>query len=115
MKRAIAICLLVICIALPLISYASGLQCPHCKKSSSIPINYSFFYTPYNSTSHTTYARILMYCTNCRNTFTSDCEIAKDPHRNPTHYRQVIGLHLVYEYDVCGDCGDVYNTHTSYN
>ncbi len=117
MKRAIAICLLVICIALPLISYAvtASTRCPYCKRTNTIPIDYDIFYTPYDSTRHTTYVKFLLICSDCGRTFTSDCEIAKDPHRNPTHYRQVIGLHLVYEYDVCGDCGAVYNTHTYYN
>ena len=115
MKRSIAILLLVICIALPLISLASGGLCPYCKKTNAIPTDYHFFYTPYNSTSHTTSISFKMLCPDCWKSFTKICEVIKDPHCNPTHYRQVIGMHIIHEYDVCGDCGAVYNSHTYYN
>lgn len=117
MKRAIAICLLVICIALPLISYAvtASTRCPYCKRTNTIPIDYDIFYTPYDSTRHTTYVRFLLICTDCGKAFTTDCEIAKDPHSNLTHHTQVLGLHLVREYDTCGLCGATVNEHTYYN
>ena len=115
MKRFIAILLLIVCIALPLVSYAIGIQCPFCKRGNAIPIGYNFFYTPYNNTSHTTYVRFLLICTDCGRSFTSDCEVAKDPHSNLTHHTQVLGLHLVREYDTCGLCGATINEHTYYN
>ena len=117
MKRAIAICLLVICIALPLISYAIavGIRCPYCGKTNSVLVGYKYVYTPYNSTSHTTSIRFLMLCSDCGKAFPTDCEIAKDPHSNLTHHTQVLGLHLVREYDTCGLCGATVNEHTYYN
>ena len=90
MKRLVAVCLLIVCLVLPLTSIAGF--CPKCGKSHAVAVVF-YSYTQQNNTYHTVTAEAYLYCPDCN----------KRTDLSPT---------LMYEYDVCNDCGARINTTT---
>ncbi len=113
MKRFIAICLLVVCVALPLISYADyvcsnchGINC-YLKKGDEK--------TPKNTVYHTVEYREYTICRDCGTKTLSYVGNSHTERHSLKHYTQQISPHLTYEYDKCSGCGGYYNTHTYYH
>lgn len=112
MKRAIAILLLVVCIALPLACLA-GYYCQNCGRSNAALASY-IRYTKNSQAFHTMWNDQWSYCPDCgQAVHVQVTMLGVRPHTNLTHYRQIIGQHAIYEYDVCNDCGEILNAHTS--
>ena len=64
MKRFVAICLLVVCVALPLISWGGTAQCPYCSKPC--PCTYTVKRTDNGYVSHTNTLVGTYQCETCR-------------------------------------------------
>ena len=112
MKRAIAILLLVVCIALPLACLA-GYYCQNCGKSNA-RLTLRTVYTKNSQVFHTVWEAQYTHCPDCGHEELVNANMkGVNPHTNRTHYRQIIGQHAIYEYDVCNDCGEILNVHTS--
>ena len=63
MKRLVAVCLLIVCLVLPLTSIAGF--CPKCGKSHAVAVVF-YSYTQQNNTYHTVTAEAYLYCPDCK-------------------------------------------------
>ena len=109
MKRFVAVCLLIVCLVLPLTSIAGF--CPKCGKSHAVAVVF-YSYTQQNNTYHTVTAEAYLYCPDCNKRTDLGSTSYSARHTNLTHYHQTLSLTLMYEYDVCNDCGARINTTT---
>ena len=113
-KRFIAICLLIVCIALPIASMA-GFECYFCHKT------HAYLYTAYelvgsDANYHYKQIHAYMLCDDCGKG--SDLgrygDITAEAH-NLKHYTQWVTATITYEYDKCLTCGSTFNTTTIYH
>ena len=113
MKRFVAICLLIVCVTLPIISFADyvcgschGINC-YLKTGNEI--------TPKNTVFHTVEYREYTICRDCGYKNLTYVGNSHTERHSLKHYTQQISPHLTYEYDKCSACGGYYNTHTYYH
>ena len=113
MKRFIAICLLVVCVALPLMSFAEYI-CNSCHGINAYETD-GWYRTPRDTVYHMKEYRKYRVCRDCGYRECTYIGESKTEAHNLKHYTQQISPHLTYEYDKCSGCGGYYNTHTYYH
>ena len=104
MKRFIAVCLLIVCVALPVISLAA--TCGTCGAPGA-SYHTDGIMRAYDTTNHTIYSYHYTVCTRCHNITIFQNTIRRieyGPH-NMQHSKTWVTATLTYEYDYCPTCG----------
>lgn len=114
MKRFIAICLLIVCVALPLVSMAD-VVCNKCHGINAYNDGGKWYKDPKNTVYHTVEYREYTICRDCGYKALYKVGNSYTQKHSLTHYTQQISPYLTYEYDKCSGCGGYYNTHTYYH
>ncbi len=113
MKKVIALCLiLVLVLTVTSLCLAGGMHCNRCGKNNASIINNKTTYSYANIYVHNVTASRQIYCPDCHSSYWETYYAGQENHCNPTHYHQMIGPNLSYEYDICGACGGAYDSYT---
>lgn len=103
MKRFIAVCLLVICVALPIIGVAA--TCGTCGAPGAA-YHTNGIVSVYDTTSHSIYSYHYTTCTRCHNVtvFEETFHLTEQGPHTMQHSKQWVTSTLTYEYDYCTKC-----------
>lgn len=113
MKRFVAICLLIVCVTLPIISFADYV-CGSCHGINAY-IESKTVKTYRDTVYHMVEARKYKICRDCGYQELTYVGPSFTERHSAKHYTQQVSLHLTYEYDYCSECNTRFNTHTYYH
>lgn len=112
MRRLIAICLLIVCVALPIIGLAA--TCAICGNTNATAVN-DVTFTRYNQTSHQVFTANCTSCTACNTLNIVKVTYYNEGPHSLSHVTQWVTPTILYEYDRCSTCGYITNTKTTYH
>ncbi len=114
MKKVIALCLvLVLVLSVASLCFAGNMRCGRCGKYTAGVVDTQKTITSAGSSQHKIVTSKQIYCSSCHSLYWETTTTYQN-HCNLKHRTQWLTPHLLYEYDLCGVCGEKIHEQTTY-